>query len=87
LIRTNFSSGYPFEDAYGYSRAVRVGNQIFVSGTTARAHHLEGDAYKQMIAAIAAMRAENKIAFGPPTQFNKGTIKIQASEPPARSAL
>ena len=57
MIRTNFSSGYPFEDAYGYSRAVRVGNQIFVSGTTARAHHLEGDAYKQMIAAIATIAA------------------------------
>jgi enamine deaminase RidA (YjgF/YER057c/UK114 family) len=57
LIRTNFSSGYPFEDTYGYSRAVRVGNQIFVSGTTARAHHLKGDAYAQMIAAIATIAA------------------------------
>jgi enamine deaminase RidA (YjgF/YER057c/UK114 family) len=55
LTRTSFSSGYPFEDAYGYSRAVRVGNQIFVSGTTARAHHLDGDAYGQMIAAIATV--------------------------------
>ena len=57
MIRTNFSSGYPFEDAYGYSRAVRVGNQVFVSGTTARAHHLDGDAYGQMIAAIATVAA------------------------------
>jgi enamine deaminase RidA (YjgF/YER057c/UK114 family) len=57
LTRTNFSSGYPFEDAYGYSRAVRVGNQVFVSGTTARAHHLDGDAYGQMIAAIATVAA------------------------------
>jgi enamine deaminase RidA (YjgF/YER057c/UK114 family) len=57
LTRTSFSSGYPFEDAYGYSRAVRVGNQIFVSGTTARAHHLDSDAYGQMIAAIATVAA------------------------------
>jgi enamine deaminase RidA (YjgF/YER057c/UK114 family) len=57
LIRTNFSSGYPLEDTYGYSRAVRVGNQIFVAGTTARDHHLEGDAYNQMIAAIATIAA------------------------------
>jgi enamine deaminase RidA (YjgF/YER057c/UK114 family) len=57
LIRTNFSSGYPFEDAYGYARAVRVGNQVFVSGTTARAHHLDGDAYTQMMAAIATVAA------------------------------
>ena len=55
LIRTNFSSGYPYEDVYGYARAVRVGDQIFVSGTTARAHHLDGDAYKQMMAAIATV--------------------------------
>ena len=57
MIRTNFSSGYPFEDVYGYARAVRVGDQIFVSGTTARAHHLDGDAYKQMMAAIATVAA------------------------------
>jgi len=57
LTRTNFSSGYAFEDEYGYSRAVRVGDQVFVSGTTARAHHLEGDAYQQMIAAIAIVAA------------------------------
>ena len=57
MTRTNFSSGYPFEDVYGYSRAVRVGDQVFVSGTTARAHHLEGDAYQQMIAAIATVAA------------------------------
>ena len=58
MIRTNFSSGYPLEDTYGYSRAVRVGNQIFVAGTTARDHHLEGDAYNQMIATIAAALGE-----------------------------
>ena len=57
MIRTNFSSGYPYEDVYGYARAVRVGDQIFVSGTTARAHHLDGDAYKQMMAAIATVAA------------------------------
>jgi len=55
LIRTSYSSGYPFEDTYGYARAVRVGNQVFVSGTTARGHHLDGDAYTQMVAAIATV--------------------------------
>jgi len=57
LIRTNVSSGYPFEDVYGYSRAVRIGNQIFVSGTTARDRDLDGDAYQQMVAAIATAAA------------------------------
>ncbi len=57
MIRTNFSSDYPYEDVYGYARAVRVGDQVFVSGTTARGPHLDGDAYEQMMAAIATVAA------------------------------
>ena len=53
LTRQNISSGYAFEDSYGYSRAVRVGNQVFVSGTTARPPQLDGDAYLQARAALA----------------------------------
>jgi enamine deaminase RidA (YjgF/YER057c/UK114 family) len=55
LIRKSFSSGYPFEDVYGYARAVRVGNHVFVSGTTARPPHLDGDAYQQMTNAIGTV--------------------------------
>jgi len=34
LKRDNFSSGAPFEEKVGYSRAVKVGNMVFVGGTT-----------------------------------------------------
>ncbi len=51
LKRENFSSGAPFEDKAGYSRAVRVGNMVLVGGTTTTNARGEveapGDAYLQ----------------------------------------
>jgi enamine deaminase RidA (YjgF/YER057c/UK114 family) len=52
VTRQTVSSGTPWEQSGGYSRAVRVGNQVFVAGTTAHDEHgqLFGeDAYAQAI--------------------------------------
>jgi enamine deaminase RidA (YjgF/YER057c/UK114 family) len=51
MIRTNYSSGAKWEDIVGYSRAVKVGNTIEVTGTVAvdDNNNLVGgnDAYEQ----------------------------------------
>jgi enamine deaminase RidA (YjgF/YER057c/UK114 family) len=55
-LRQNFSSGAKWESIVGYSRAVRFGSRIYVTGTTATDERSDvvgiGDPYAQTIQAL-----------------------------------
>lgn len=57
-MRQNVQSGSPYEEVFGYCRAVRVGATVHVAGTCAAPPHIEGcDAYEQARSAIGIIEA------------------------------
>lgn len=55
-MRQNFSSSSPFEDVVGYSRAVRIGDTVWVAGSTAT---VEGE-----VVGVGDAYEQTRVAFG-----------------------
>ena len=61
MARTNVSGNSPYEGSIGFSRAVRAGNAVYVSGTVATAADGSvagvGDAYAQAVQTLRNIEA------------------------------
>jgi len=71
MERTNYATGTPWEPVVGYSRVVRVGQFVYVSGTTATDAQGQvvgaGDPYRQARQALANLDAALRRAGASPS--------------------
>ena len=71
MIRQRTSSGAPWEERYGYSRAVRVGDLVFVAGTSATGSDgtpvAAGDPHGQTLFILRKIERALGMTWAPPS--------------------
>lgn len=75
--RKNVSSGGAYESVFGYSRAVRAGDDVHVSGTCAPVGHEKSDAYTQARAALAIIERALKDAGAAPADVVRTVVYLR----------
>lgn len=75
--RLNISSGGAYESVYGYSRAVRLGDDVHVSGTCASPDHEKSDAYTQAKAVMATIEKALKDAGASMTDVVRTVVYLR----------
>jgi len=80
MERQNISSGSPYEKPVGYSRAVRIGNQIAVSGTAPIGDDgkpaYPGDLYRQTVRCLEIIFNAIREAGGKPEHILRTRVYL-----------
>ncbi|MEP6551447.1 MAG: RidA family protein [Gemmatimonadales bacterium] len=91
MDRQLISSGAPWESIVGYSRAVRVGNSVHVSGTTATGTDGRivgpGDPYAQTVQALKNIDTALRAAGASMSHVVRRTVEVFGSIRPAATMV